>query len=219
VSELRKNKTFKLYGDDYVIVDSNGDMFSYLSDLSIYKYHINLFPELKASNYEKYLRRVYLRNFLDTHITGMNYLRRGFNKIVSEISDRKDKWREDFVKVPVTKVFSQNQLGKTAKISAALLLNRYRGEELKIEKLLAVNAVKEIYGVLKVEFKDALQYLYMLAAFGQFDLSAFERRQKEILNRCFSKIPCYRVSIPDSSTTREYTNFMKTVFERDINFL
>src|SRR3989344_3718748 len=57
ISYLRNLSNFKFFGDDFVIVNKRGEMFSYPSDFSIYKYHVKLFPELRNTSYERFLWR------------------------------------------------------------------------------------------------------------------------------------------------------------------
>lgn len=213
VSEMRKLTGFKLFGDDFVIIDGNSNMYSYPSDLSVYDHHIELFPELKNTIYHNYLLKIKKYNQLKKLVPGERYIRMILNlgnSIFTKLGIIKSssKWNLDYIKVPINIVFPADKIGTKTKLSASIFLSRYNGDGLKIEKMNLEKLVQEVNGILNVEFRYGLIYLQMLSAFGGFDLSKFELNQKQNIEKCFSNMALYRVKIPYNVKPEKYCEFM-----------
>ena len=211
VSEMRKKDDFRLFGDDYVAVDTHSNMYAYLTDLSIYDEHIHLFPKLKGSPYHQYLSDRKKKEEFINSIPGNRYIRKVLNlgrALIKSNQVTQRRWNLDYIKVPVTEVLPEKKLGTRTKLFASVFLSRYSGDKIKAEKISLERLVSEIMGILNVEFRYGLIYLHMLSGFGGFDLSLFGQRQKEVLESCFSKLDLYRVWVPVGISLREYTDYM-----------
>ena len=211
VSKMRKEDDFKLFGDDYVTVDSHANMYAYLSDFSIYDDHIQLFPELKGTHYHLYLSDRKKKEEFINSIPGNRYIRKALNlgrSLIKRNQSTQRGWNLDYIKVPVTEVLQEKKLGTRTKLVASVFLSRYSGNEIKAEKISLERLISEIIGILNVEFRYGLIYLQMLSGFGGFDLSLFGQRQKKVLESCFSKLDLYRVWVPAGISPKEYTDYM-----------
>lgn len=204
VSELRKLVGSKFFGDDYVIVDRNSNMLCYPSDFSIYDYHLDMFPELRNTPFQDYLeerRRKQRYQRILSLIPGRrlvgNTLRYAKSLFAKPASNRPVAvWDLDYVKVPVANLIPKERIGRRTKLFAGMFLSRYTGGELAIDEISLERLIREITGVLSVEFRYGLIYLHLLSAFGVIDLSRFKAMQRQTLQECFSRIKLYRVSIP-----------------------
>ena len=172
VSAMRKKDDFRLFGDDYVAVDTHSNMYAYLTDLSIYDEHIHLFPKLKGSPYHQYLSDRKKKEEFINSIPGNRYIREAL-RLGKALIGRQKRGGLDYIKVPVTEVLPEEKLGTRTKLVASVLLSRYSGNEIKAEKVSLERLVREIVGILNVEFRYGLIYLQMLSGFGGFDLSLF----------------------------------------------
>lgn len=201
IAGMRASKTFKFFGDDYVFVDENRNMYAYPSDFSIYDYHVAEFPELKKTKYEVYLRK---RNLFAPYYEA----KRGANFLVKRVLHTGEPlfkgWGADYVKVPACELIPQNQIGVRTNLYAGVFLSRYSGDKVCIEELTAEAMSREVLGVLYLEFGGSMSYLFTLGAFGVIDVAEFEKTQRTVIENCFSKIKCYRILVPFSMSPAEY---------------
>jgi hypothetical protein len=219
ISQLRNLDTFRFFSDDYSIIDKRGNLYTYPSDFSIYDYHLNTFQELQTPQLENFfLHRKKIRKLLDASdmIPGPG----AFRKISRFGITRLIGGGIDYVKIPVSTLIPPEKIGTTDPLSAGIFLSRYNGKEIKIVRISPEKFIEQIIGVLKVEFKDSLIYLHLLAAFGALDLPCFEERQKSILLASFSGIALYQVFIPYSVSIHEYsdaiTRLLGTVADENV---
>ena len=217
VGALRHRSDFKLFGDDFVIVDDSSTMHAYLTDISMYHYHLKFFPELTGSPYHQYLERYNTAERFYSSCPGGKVLRR-----VASIATRRARkkrifpgvnWNLDYVKVPVSCVIPPSHLGKSAPLDAAIYLSRTTDTDFRIERISAEDLVNRIRSVLAVEFRYSSAYLSFMGAFGCCNPSALSRREEEILTKCFDGLDCYHVIVPQSLPAREYVERMTGFLE------
>lgn len=193
VSELRKRDDFMFFGDDYVMVGGQAQMYSYPTDFSIYPYHRAAFPELRGTPFEHYLIR--------RKMFGPWYeFQRGVNFISRRVRDSGEPifsgWNAPCVKVPSAFLVPREKIGSSAHLGAVMFLSRYNGEEVKVKEVSTEELVSALSGNLLIEFQHALPYLGALNVFGFFDAADFLARQRAILVQCISGIKRYRAAIP-----------------------
>jgi len=213
VSKLRKMKGFKFFGDDYIIIDKNSNMFSYPSDFSIYPYHIPIFPELKHTIFSNYLFK--------RKLFGLYYnSKKAINFIWRRISQRGvpllNGWNADYVKVPVTQLVSDKNIGRQTKLTTAIFLDRYNDDKICAKKMLADELTQLIDGILWLESQHALPFLSALAAFGLIDLSNFATDQHDVLKNCLADLKRFRVSIPQKIGIESYIDYMIQFIQKTI---
>lgn len=212
VGELRHRDDFVLFGDDFVIVDDNSNMHSYLSAVSVYDYHLDIFPELLDSEFHNYLSRRKKKDEFFRKMPGGPILRQISGRISSRLRQNDTfpgaGWDLDYVKVPVSKLFSPAACGSVAKIDASVYLSRYTGSEFRVETLSLKDLCRRIEAVLAIEFRYASYYLHFLAAFGGVDMVELNQTQERIIRASFSECDIYHVLIPHTMPPREYVNKM-----------
>lgn len=205
IAGLRKLNSFKFFGDDYVIVDKKGNMFSYPSDFSVYDYHLDFFTELKNTSFNYYLRRRKLfGGYYETKRT-INFIAKRLE--LSSVPVLKG-WHANYIKVPTANLIKPQKIGEKTKLFASVFLERYNGEKIRSMEISLGEIIRVVSGILNLEFKDAFSYLYVLAAVGYFDMADFQTQQKEILQKTFSNIKLYRIYIPQNIKIEEYLNYM-----------
>lgn len=205
ISQLRKLSNFKFFGDDYVIADKNHQMYSYPSDLSVYPYHLSIFPELRNSMYARYLsnRRVFALYYFTKK--AINYAWKRMGRTGTALLPG---WNAEYVKVPVDRVIDRQHIGSQTEIRSAIFLDRYDGDKIKIDKITADQIAKLVDGILWLEFKYGLKYLVSLAASGNIDLAKVVTKQRKVLTNVFSNLRLHKVSIPQNLNIEEYLQFM-----------
>ncbi len=213
ISEIRKLKGFEFFGDDYVIVDGNSRMYSYPSDFSIYDYHVPAFPELQKTPFSRYLRKRKTLRFYYNAKRAINFAAR---RLTSRGAPLLTGWNADYVKVPTRTLIPKEHIGTRTNLFAGILLSRYSGEKIKTEEVSLERFVKEINGILHLELLHGMRYLFVLAAFGLFDVSRFEETQREIIEKCFANVKRYRVLIPSNMPYAEYREYMVTLIKKII---
>lgn len=213
VSQLRGLGGLKFFGDDYVIVGPDGTMLCYPSDVSVYQYHLGLFPELRGTAVQSYLdatRRRKLFRRAKHLLPAQRLLRRAFVRGRSILrgtrcqTDGSATWDLDYLKVPAADLIRDDRIGTRTRLYAGVFLSRYNGTSLRIEEVGAERLVHELVGILYVEFRYALVYLHLLSAFGVMDVWRFEKAQREILRECLQRLRLYRVSIPTDMAPSSY---------------
>jgi hypothetical protein len=204
ISELRKLDNCKFFGDDYVIVSQDSKMYSYPSDFSIYPYHLKAFPELKHSIYSRYflLRRIFSLFYFTKKAINFIWKRLSHSGAPLFIG-----WNADYVKVSAAKLIGNN-IGQETKLTAAVFLSRYNGQEIFAEEMSLDEMVKFTDGILWLESQHALPYLSTLAAFGVIDLAKIALSQQDVIKSCFSPLKRFRILIPNQLDVESYTNFM-----------
>lgn len=212
ISKLRKLDNCRFFGDDYVIVSKDSQMYSYPSDFSIYPYHLKVFPELKGSSVS--------RHFLLRKIFGAFYfIKKAINFIWRRFSSSGTPlfygWNADYVKVPVTKLIGDN-IGQKTNLVAAIFLSRYNGQEIISEEMSLDEIVKFTDGILWLESQHALSYLSALTAFGVINLAEITEQQREIIRSCFTPLKRFHILIPDKVSPEEYINFMTGFIQEKI---
>ncbi|MFH1088489.1 MAG: hypothetical protein V1719_01460 [Patescibacteria group bacterium] len=212
ISELRKLNNCKVFGDDYVIVNKAGKMFSYPSDFSIYPYHISIFPELKNSTFAKYLQ--------SRKIFSLFYnLRRLINFIWRRISQSGmpllSGWNADYAKVPAKQLIGENNIGHQTNLTMAVFLSRYSGDAIRVEEMSLDQLTKSTDGILWLESQHALPYLAVLSAFGLVDVASIAASQQNVLKGCFAPLKRFHVYIPHKLDADSFVKYM-TKFIQEI---
>jgi hypothetical protein len=219
VSALRNKQGFKFYGDDYVIVDSQGFMYSYPCDFSIYDYHINLFPELHGTSYHKYLldrarydriEKLLHKSRLVFPLADLFHLLYPRPVPVNAAND----WKLGYVKVPVNEIIPAGNIGSKTRLYASVYLERYSGRELTLEMMSENELVHAVMGILSYEFKDEIKYLQLLANFSDLDPTAMLVKQKQVIGQAVAGLKCYKLLIPKGMKPEELALNMDQIVNR-----
>lgn len=193
VSELRKRGDFMFFGDDYVIVDSEGCLYAYPADLSIYPHHLDAFPELRRTRFTRYLaRRKMLSPWYEFKRTA-NFISR---RITSQGKYIFKGWNANGVKVPVEFLIPKHRIGTKEQLYAGVFLTRAAGSAVHREEISAEEFADALTGNLLIEFQHAFPYLGALQAFGLFNVADFLVKQQAVLKQSVSAVKRYRLSIP-----------------------
>lgn len=237
IARLRKHDSFKLLGDDFVAISEKGEIHSYHADLSVYDYHLDLFPELKNTKYGQYLddynkimsasveakknkKHIYelTPKSLKKIIPFKNQIKKLISTIVTpppqpiQLKTELTNWNHDYIKVPVNKVFSNNQLTTHAPIDFIMYLSRYSGETFNIVEISPGELANECVGVLATEFRYCLIYLEMLSAFGLYDFQEFFSKIHVTFMKAFTNKKMKRLLIPFNATPDEVAKFVENYF-------
>lgn len=213
ISELRKFDNFKFFGDDYVIVDKNRNMFSYPSDFSIYPFHLPIFSELEHSVFSRYLFRRKIFGFYYNGKRAINFIWRRLSRRGVPLLRG---WNADYVKVPVVKLISDKNIGCQTKLTAAIFLSRYSGHEIHVEEIPLDQLTQFTDGILWLESQHAMPYLSVLAAFGLIDLSNFAKNQHDVLKNCFTHIKRFRILIPHEIDIESYVEYITQFIQKTL---
>jgi hypothetical protein len=207
MSSLRFMEDFKFFGDDFIILNKEGEMYPYPSDFSIYPYHIPLFPELKNSVSGAYLRRRGMFKIFYDIKRAINF----FGKRVMGLGHPLFRsWLATYVKVPTVELISRNKIGSPQKIFSGIFLERYSGNEVIISPIKIEELTNRICGILNLEFNEGLYYCSVLSAFGFFDLANFQTKQKEVIMGALSNTQLYKILIPKSMVPEKYCKEMES---------
>lgn len=219
ISALRHETGFSFFGDDFVAVDARGAMYAYPSDFSVYEQHLELFPELGATDYGNYFYQRQRRRWVQEEwycLPGNPFLRQIALRLRGGVDPATlgpafpplPEWDQDYVKVPVTEVIPVDRLGSTVPLAATIMLTRYDGSEFRVEKLDLEKLVRRVGGILEVEFRYGRIYLHLLAAFGVVDGLKLTHLQNEICTAAFSRAEQYEVLVPFSFSPEDYLEHM-----------
>jgi hypothetical protein len=222
IAALRKQSSFRFFGDDFVAVDNAGTMYAYPSDFSIYPQHLELFPELKGTIYSEYfVERERRPRLWDAWylLPGNPFLRAIAMRLRKTVDPRQlgpllpslPDWKLDYIKVPVKEILAAEQIGTTVPLTHCMLLSRYSGDSLRVTEIDSTQLVRKLSGVMNVEFRYGLIYLHLLASFGVVDLQHFEESQRRVLASCFSKVRLHEVLIPMTMPPTDYVEAMQEI--------
>jgi len=209
VSRLRKMKGFKFFGDDYIIIDKNSNMFSYPSDFSIYPYHIPIFPELRHTVFSNYLFRRKLFGLYYNSKRVIDFIWRRINQRGAPLLNG---WNADYVKVPATKLVNHKNIGHQIKLNMIIFLDRYNDSKIHKEEI----QVDELTQRIDVEAQHAMPFLFALSAFGLIDLSNLEKIQHDILENCFTGIKSAHLFIPQKIDIESYLEYMTQFIQKTL---
>jgi len=213
VSKLRKMKGFKLFGDDYIIIDKNSNMFSYPSDFSIYPYHIPIFPELRHTEFSNYLCRRKLFGFYYNSKKAINFI---WRRISQQGRLLLNGWNANYVKVPATQFVSDRNIGRQIKLTTAIFLDRCNDNEIYVKEIQVDKLTQLINGILWLESQHALPFLSALAAFGLIDLSNFATNQQDVLKNCLTNLKRFHVLITKKIDIESYIDYMIQFIQKTI---
>ena len=206
ISALRDKSDFKFFGDDYVIIGTGGEMYSYPSDFSIYPFHIPLFNELENSQAAGYLRRRTIFAWYYKAKRIMNFIAKRIFRSYGPVFKG---WNAAYAKVPVKELIPSEKIGQKTTLAASVFLERYEGKEMVFERMEAGILVDKIMGILNLESGDGIRYISAIASTGGFDIADFFSLQKKILLGAFSKLALYRLRIPVDISNDEYRAYLK----------
>jgi len=212
ISYLRNLPGFKFFGDDFVIVNSQGEMFSYPSDFSIYPYHLTVFPEIKNMKAGKFLRS-------RKYFFGYYWVKKAINFIAKRTHFSSGPllkgWNSNYAKVPAEALISTKDIGVKTAIYATVFLERYTGDTIEVETVSSEELVKMVVNVLNTEFKYGISYFNILTASLGLNPNDFYEKQRDILKAAISNTKCYRFKIPEKFNTQTYfnhiNNFIKSI--------
>jgi len=212
ISELRKLQNCKFFGDDYVIVDQNSQMYAYPSDFSIYPYHLTTFSELKSSEFSRFLfkRKIFNLYYLCKKV--INFI---WRRLSSTGTPLLSGWNADYVKVPAVKLIGKHNIGQKTRLTTAVFLSRYNGNEIREEEMSLDQLTKLTDGILWQESQHALSYLMSLASCGLVSISDITNTQYKILKNCFAPLKLFRIFIPKGLSAEAYVQYM-TKFIQEI---
>ena len=212
-SELRKQKEFKFFGDDFVIINGEATMYSYPADFSIYDYHLQMFPELKSASAGKYLKR---RKILAPYFILKRIINFAAKRLTSSGEPFFSGWNANHAKVPADNLIPKEKIGAQSELQAGIFLSRYNGSEIKLQDISLDRMSQAVTGILNLEFGSGLPYLHALEASGNFDTVEFENNQQKIIRQCFSKIKLYHILIPQGINVRNYCEQVTSLIKNKI---
>jgi hypothetical protein len=212
VSELLKCNNIQIFGDDYVIVDRYSTVYSYPSDFCLFDYHLK---NLKMSEEKQYFKGIGLKLKFSNFIGGIPLLKRAYGFMQRS---KMPEWEPGYVKVPITKLISEKNIGNSAKLDICIFLKKYSGKELKIRYLDQQTASNEINGILHKEIGTDFFFFYLLNAFNVIDIADFEKNQKEIIQECFSRLGMFEILIPADVTPERLTEAIIHLIKDNRNF-
>ncbi len=205
MSHMRRQDNIAFFGDDFIILNHRGDMFSYPSDFSIYNYHRTVFLDLKNTSFEQALQiRKYFPWFF--------WLRRACNFALKRLQISAGPflkgWNALYVKVPASFLIKRAALGHRATLSVSIFLERYSGDVIKSEKMSKEELGRMLTSILQTEFKYGLPYLQALAGAVEIDLPALYAKQEDSIKKALVDVACYKVLLPEKLEPSDYFDFM-----------
>lgn len=210
ISHLRNLDSFKFFGDDFVILNEQGEMLSYPSDLSIYDYHLKVFPELQNTASSRFLSR---RKYFFWYY----FCKRAINFLAKRIRISSGPllsgWNAPYVKVSVPDLIPPQKIGDKTMLSAAVFLERYNENYISTELMGNDELVENVAKILKEEFKYGNSYLSKLFLACHIDEEDFYQKQKKVLTNAFSKIKCHKIRLPENLNYDDYFKYMDNFIE------
>lgn len=198
IAELKKRSDFKFFGDDYVMINSQGLMYAYPTDFSIYPYHRVVFPELEKTRFASYLtRRKILYPYYEFE-RAVNFVVRRWGVSGQPFFTA---WNAPYIKVPARIFLPTDKIGQSQFLSSCVLLTRHNGPVSLLEELKEADLVAALIGNLLIEFTIGLPYLYLLSALNCFSLVDFFNSQLSVIHQGLGSLKKFRLSIPLSIDT------------------
>lgn len=207
VSRLRHRLDARFFGDDYVIVDSNGRMYSYPQDFSIYPRHFAMFPEL--DRVQQRLRMTCARSKhaiakLAKALLVKDLLRRMAQLVGYDYGTR------NYLKIPVRDLIQESHIGDSVPLRAGFFLTRYNGRRLAIEPMDLDSLLAGVVGILQLEWAEMTRAYHALAAFGVIDYARLIGQVRDVLEGCFGGVPLLRVRIPMEMDDKDYVTELES---------
>lgn len=193
ISELIKRTDFRFFGDDYVMLSRDGEMYAYPTDFSIYSYHRAILPELQRTQFARYLTRRKVFAPWYEFQRAVNFVSRRMREDGQVVFSG---WNAPYVKVPAEFLIAREKIGSHTRLATGVFLSRSSGKEVCREEISADDFAAALMGNLLIELQHALPYVHILHAFGLFDVADFLTRQRAILAQGISGIQTYRILIP-----------------------
>ena len=200
---LKKNPSFKMLGDDYVIVSATGKAFSYPKPMFLYEYHSSIYGKktldgkgpiklpTQSRRIKLSIRRIipFRKNLktLMTYVFNNNYL----NSIFFE--------NQPYVQVLPEIVFGLARIYSSGKLRNVIQMQRYSGNEIKIKKSESSGLNNSMYSTLHYELREFWDPIYDFGRYDQMDLSEYYSSTKSILTSAFEGVPTYTLLVPEES--------------------
>src|SRR3989344_645932 len=194
ISKLRKNKEVKFFGDDYLIIKNNGTMYSYPMDFSIYDYHFEFFPELKKSSERLKIKKAFFEKIIVNAVKDLP-IKKALKKIARFFNYDFLKGGE-YLKVPAMRFIPRDKFGNGVELRYAIFLQRYNGNDFKIEEISPEEATQEIIGILQSEWQATMPVYHALSSFGTMDFAKHLNDIKNVADSAFRRIKLHKVLMP-----------------------
>lgn len=207
ISKLREKSNIKFFGDDYLIIKDNGIMYSYPMDFSIYNYHFDFFKELSSSKESRKIKRAKYEKILVNMIKDIPWLKKILKQGAKLLKYDFLKAGE-YLKIPAQRLIPKENFGTSVELKYSIFLNKYNGNEFKIEKMKLENASKEILGILQNEWKLTMPVL--------LDFSDFLNDIKNVINRSLSNLKLYKVLVPVNMDNKEFVKRLEKFLDKEI---
>ena len=214
ISELRRLPNCRVFGDDYVIVDKNSRMFAYPSDFSVYPYHLAIFPELRSSEFSRYLSGRQIFSWYYFMKKAINFIWRRLGQSGTPLFSG---WTAEYVKVPAATLLGENKIGGEVKLTTVVFLSRYSGREIKVAEISLDQLIQLTDGILWLESQYAMPYLETLAASGAVDLAGIVSSQREVLRSCFAPLKLLQISIPRKMEPTALGQYVAQLFKTNLS--
>lgn len=214
MAKLRENPRIKFFGDDYVLVSSDGVMRAYPMDFSIHDYHFNFYRELQKAPEGKKIKRMAYEKFLVDLVRNFP-IRRQLKHLARLLGYDFLKGGE-YLKVPATQLIAREKIGDHVPLRFCVCLNKYNGSELKTERISQEVVIREIIGTLMDEWRKTMPAYHALASFGIIDFADFVGRIKAVLGGALAHLDYYRVYLPEHMDHQERFKQLEAFLTKEV---
>jgi len=198
VAYVRNLDGFRFFTDEFIIADSQGTMFSFPCDFTIFNAHIERFPELRKPRFRNYFRNrehiIRILKAIENILITVFPKKRRFNPL----SLSGFLAGPPVLKVPAAQIIAAEKIGTEVKMEVALFLTKYNGEEIRFEEIDHARFVDKTARVLFLEFREKFEYLLYLSVGDTVSPASHEQKLREILSASLSRVKLFEVSIPYS---------------------
>jgi hypothetical protein len=194
---LKDRPDYSFFSDELTIIRADGTIYAYPSDLNISLLHTDLLPGLLPTENRTYLKRREMDlnriRYLEK-VPCPSFLQPMKNAGISSL--KRHNVAPIHLKMPASQIFPQEKLGTILKVTTAVLLTRYNGPDMQIEKIDLPVYIKKVTTITNFEFRGSRHILHAVSAGSSVEGLSFLQRQRDILQRASSGVELYEARIP-----------------------
>lgn len=208
VANVLKNSSVKLLGDDLIVMDEDGYLYSYPRPFCLYQYHKELFPQFFSG-----------KNFHFEEMRTDRYFLRATRKLKKMLRIN-DRITYDYIPVSPIHLFSEDKVQiKPVKLQKVFFLNRVKGiSSVKIfEAKSDRNYASFAHDIIQHEWSMGIRIEYNYFAHQCRSYADIVQKQYEIIQKGLSKAEqAHCVDIPDNMGAMQVSDELGSIILGDI---
>jgi hypothetical protein len=200
---------YDFYGDDLVLINQKGQVFSYLKPLNLFDYNLKAFPHIKLN---KSLRTIFVkvtRNIINNLYKVCRFFFNQRSLIIRVLGILLDYSKPaSNIKIDVSKLFPNIKKGNNSKAHIAFFLVKSSNDSLEYRKINNIGELtNKIIGCHNYEWKkfEDIYYIYQFSSGKNLDrkIDEIKTKEREILNSFFNNVDVYQVFVPKGGMNGE----------------